>query len=73
MESAVAVSLFRQADLERAIRGAQAVGLDVRAVEIGRDGAIRVLTRRPMGDVAVNDDDDWVTLAGQDGQIAARD
>jgi len=37
----VAVSLFRQADLERAIRGAQAVGLDVRAVEIGRDGAIR--------------------------------
>jgi len=67
------VTLFRQADLERAIRGAQAVGLDVRAVEIGRDGAIRVLTRRPAGDVAVNDDDDWVSLAGQDGKIAARD
>lgn len=67
------MSLFRQADLERAIRGAQAVGLDVRAVEIGRDGAIRVLTRRPAGDVAVNDDDDWVSLAGQDGKIAARD
>lgn len=67
------MTLFRQADLERAIRGAQAVGLDVRAVEIGRDGAIRVLTRRPAGDVAVNDDDDWVSLAGQDGKIAARD
>jgi len=65
------VTLFRQADLERAIRGAQAVGLDVRAVEIGRDGAIRVLTRRPAGDVAVNDDDDWVSLAGTDGKIAA--
>lgn len=65
------MSLFRQADLERAIRGAQAVGLDVRAVEIGRDGAIRVLTRRPAGDVAVNDDDDWVSLAGQDGKVAA--
>lgn len=67
------MTLFRQSDLERAIRGAQAVGLDVRAVEIGRDGAIRVLTRRPAGDVAVNDDDDWVSLAGQDGKIAARD
>ena len=67
------MTLFRQADLERAIRGAQAVGLDVRAEEIGRDGAIRVLTRRPAGDVAVNDDDDWVSLAGQDGKIAARD
>ena len=67
------MTLFRQADLERAIRGAQAVGLDVRAVEIGRDGAIRVLTRRPATDVAVNDDDDWVSLAGQDGKIAARD
>jgi len=66
------VSLFRQSDLERAIRGAQAVGLEVQAVEIGRDGAIRVLTRRPGGDVAVNDDEDWVRLAGQDGKIAAR-
>ena len=66
------MSLFRQSDLERAIRGAQAVGLEVQAVEIGRDGAIRVLTRRPAGDVAVNDDDDWVRLAGQDGKIAAR-
>lgn len=66
------MSLFRQSDLERAIRGAQAVGLEVQAVEIGRDGAIRVLTRRPAGDVAVNDDEDWVRLAGQDGKIAAR-
>ena len=66
------MSLFRQSDVARAIRAVLAGGLEVQAVEIGRDGAIRVLTRRPAGDVAVNDDEDWVSLAGQDGKIAAR-
>ena len=37
---------FRQGDVERLVRAAVAGGLDVQAVEIGTDGAIRVLTRR---------------------------
>ena len=57
--------LFRQCDLERAIRGVLALGLEVQAVEVGLDGAIRVLTRRPAPGVPVNDDEDWVTHAGQ--------
>jgi len=56
---------FRQGDVERLVRAAVAGGLDVQAVEIGTDGAIRVLTRRPSPGVPVNDDADWVTLAGQ--------
>lgn len=56
---------FKQCDVERAIRGVQALGLTVEAVEISADGAIRVLTRRPLPGVALNDDDDWVNLAGE--------
>lgn len=57
--------IFKQSDIERLIRGAQALGLTVEAVEIAADGAIRVLTRRPLPGVALNDDDDWVNLAGE--------
>ena len=55
---------FKQRDVERAIRGAQAGGLTVEAVEISAEGSIRVLTRRPLPGVPLNDDDDWVNLAG---------
>lgn len=64
--------LFRQADLQRAIRGVLALGLEVQAVEVGLDGAIRVLTRKPAPGVAVNDDEDWVSHAGKVGKSAAR-
>lgn len=60
------MSLFRQTDVERAIRAVLAGGLEVQAVEIGRDGALRLLTRRPAPGVPVNDDDDWVNRAGQE-------
>lgn len=55
---------FKQIDVERAIRSVEARGLKVEAVEIAVDGAIRVLTSRPRLGVALNDDDDWVSLAG---------
>lgn len=47
------------------IERAQAHGLTVEAVEISVDGTPRILTRRPAGGVAVNDDADWVSLAGE--------
>jgi hypothetical protein len=47
------------------IERAQAHGLTVEAVEISVEGAPRVLTRRPAPGVAVNDDLDWVGLAGE--------
>lgn len=47
------------------IARAQAAGLTVEAVEISVDGTPRILTRRPAPGAAVNDDDDWVSLAGQ--------
>lgn len=56
---------FKQSDVERLVRAAKAADLIVEAVEIAVDGAIRVLTRRPAGGVPVNDDADWVTLAGE--------
>lgn len=52
------------AQIDLLIARAQAAGLTIEAVEISVDGAPRVLTRRPSPGVAVNDDDDWVTLAG---------
>jgi hypothetical protein len=55
--------LVSQIDL--LIERAQAHGLTIEAVEISVDGAPRVLTRRPVGGVALNDDVDWVTLAGE--------
>lgn len=56
--------LFKQTDLERAIRAATAGGLVVKAVEIAVDGALRILTAPKETGVGVNDDDDWVSLAG---------
>jgi len=56
---------FKQCDLDRVIRTMQARGLSVAAVEISVDGALRVLTGKPAPGVALNDDDDWVSLAGQ--------
>lgn len=59
------VASFRQSDVERLVRAAAAGGLIIEAVEVAVDGAIRVLTRRPAeSGVPVNDDADWVTLAG---------
>lgn len=53
------------AQIDMLIDRAMAAGLPVEGVEIGVDGCPRVLTRRPVQGVAVNDDLDWVTLAGQ--------
>lgn len=47
------------------IERAQAHGLAIEAVEISVDGCPRVLTRRPAAGVALNDDVDWVDLAGE--------
>lgn len=55
---------FKQSDLERACRSVIACGLKVEAVEIAVDGSLRVLTSRPAPGVALNDDEDWVALAG---------
>lgn len=59
------MSTFRQCDVERLVRSAVAVGLTVEAVEISPEGAIRVLTTRPAPGVPVNDDRNWIDLAGQ--------
>lgn len=50
--------------LDLLIERAQAHGLAIEAVEISVDGTPRILTRRPAPGVALNDDDDWVSLAG---------
>lgn len=54
---------FKQCDVERAIRSVKAVGLPVSAVEITRDGSIRVLTSAPPD--PSNDTEDWADLAGE--------
>ncbi|MDB5448082.1 MAG: hypothetical protein JWQ97_3399 [Phenylobacterium sp.] len=56
---------IRQADVDVLIRRAVACGLIVEAVEITVDGSVRILTHRPTGGVALNDDESWVDLAGQ--------
>lgn len=58
-----AMPLCSQIDL--LIERVQAAGLSIEAVEITVDGAPRVLTHRPAPGVAVNDDLDWVSLAGE--------
>lgn len=47
------------------IQRAVAAGLTIEAVEISVDGCPRILTRRPAPGVALNDDMDWVDLAGE--------
>lgn len=58
---------FLQSDVERAIRAVVKRGLEVASVEIAPGGAIRVLTRSPVGGVPINDHGavDWVSLAGE--------
>ena len=56
---------IRAADVDLLIERAAACGLAVEAVEITVDGSVRILTRRPVGAVALNDDADWVDLAGE--------
>lgn len=51
--------------IDMLIDRAQARGLVVEAVEISAEGAPRVLTRRPAPGVALNDDANWVDLAGE--------
>jgi hypothetical protein len=41
-------STFRQQDATRAARAALAAGLEVRRIEIGKDGKIVVVTGKPM-------------------------
>lgn len=53
------------AQIDLLIERAQAHGLTVEAVEITVDGAPRILTQRPLPGVGLNDNDDWVALAGQ--------
>lgn len=55
----------RAAEVDTLIACAEARGLTVEAVEITVEGAVRILTRRPVRGVALNDDDDWVNLAGE--------
>lgn len=43
---------FKKADVERAIDAVKAAGLDVVAVEVRRDGAIRVITSLTKGESA---------------------
>lgn len=38
---------FRKADVTRAAKAVQAAGLEVRFVEVSRDGLIRVIPRNP--------------------------
>ena len=38
--------LFKESDLKRAVNAVRATGLDVRAVEVCRDGTIRVVTSK---------------------------
>ncbi len=38
---------FRQIDVKRAVAGAQAAGVVIGAVEITKDGTIRILTGKP--------------------------
>jgi hypothetical protein len=53
------------ARLDLLIERALALGLAIEAVEISPEGAPRILTRRPTPGVALNDDTDWVDLAGE--------
>jgi hypothetical protein len=55
---------IRQADIDALIRSALACGLEVAAVEMRPDGAVRVLTGSAALGVGV-DGCDWVALAGQ--------
>jgi hypothetical protein len=48
---------FKETDVRRAIRAAQATGLDVTGFEVGKDGAIRVLTGKETKPEAVNHDE----------------
>lgn len=59
------MSVFRQCDVERAIRGVKAVGLPVSAVEITRAGVIRILTAEPALPLPSNDTGDWTDDAGE--------
>jgi hypothetical protein len=42
---------FRQRDAEALIRAARAAGLEIERVEVGRDGKIVLVTRRPGGEI----------------------
>lgn len=53
------------AKLDLLIERALALGLTIEAVEISTEGCPRILTRRPAPGVALNDDVDWVDLAGE--------
>lgn len=60
-------ALVSQVDL--LIERATACGLTVEAVEITVEGAVRILTRRPAPGLALNANEDWVSLAGETQDI----
>lgn len=55
----------RASEVDILIGCVEARGMTVEAVEITVDGSVRILTRRPLPGVALNDDVSWVDLAGQ--------
>ncbi|MGY2986491.1 hypothetical protein ACVI1K_003838 [Bradyrhizobium sp. USDA 4508] len=50
---------FRQADVTKALKGAVAAGIDVRRVEIDRDGKIVVVAGGPDQQVKEPSSDEW--------------
>jgi hypothetical protein len=56
-------SAFRQSDVTRAIKGAQAAGVDVAGVKVEKDGGFTVIAGKP-NDITVapatNDLDKWI-------------
>jgi hypothetical protein len=52
-------STFRQTDLARAVKAAQAAGLTVGTVEVTADGTIRVITAKALELTPANSFDQW--------------
>jgi hypothetical protein len=52
-------STFRQTDVARAVKAAQAAGLTVGTVEVTADGTIRVITAKALELTSANSFDQW--------------
>jgi hypothetical protein len=64
-------NFFKQRDVTRALRGAEAAGLPIGAVEVSQDGTIRILPKNAAehagGD---NDLDAWIAKREKDARPA---